>query len=143
MKTRQAIYKDCQKCDEPPNCGVAPERCNIFVVPEPVIEVGDVVQGLADKGTVIHRGDFSTNGERVIIQDKQGAFWIDRVSNCTLIRKGPKVERYEGARIKRWISDGVVIELPPCSALPSEYSKGTFTMTLAKETVEPELDGRN
>ncbi len=101
MKRRQAIYKDCQKCDEPPNCGVAPERCNILVEPEPVIEVRDVVRHnhtecIETDCTVGYMGN---SDEKCWLENEMGCNnCIVSTDKLTLIRKGPKTITFEGVK---------------------------------------------
>ena len=114
------------------------------VVEDEVIEVGDVVQGFMENGTVIHRGDFSTNGERVIILDKQGAFWIDKVSNCALIFKSPKAHTFKGVRWEQKYGGYPVPTGRDMVEARNLIDNGkTYTITATEERVEPELDGRN
>ncbi|KKM90515.1 hypothetical protein LCGC14_1237750 [marine sediment metagenome] len=138
MKTRQAIYKDCQKCDEPPNCGVAPERCNIQVE---VIEVGDVVDGPCG-------GDMECEVLKLGAQQSRlGLTGKGMICCCTefltkdlTFRKGPKVHTFKGMGIVtgnqiHGKDIGSMVEGTGIFALSNNGK--TYKVTLTEEKVEP------
>ncbi len=138
MSTRQAIYKDCQKCNEPPNCGVAPERCNIQVEPEPVIEKGDTVRKKSSEFPSVSKEARVIGIEKMdqlaCIQWPDGSMQIRNICDLTLVRKGPKSETFRG--VKFTIDEGLKVDciLNQISILSPNK---TYKMTLVEEEREP------
>ena len=128
MKTRKSIYKDCQKCDEPPNCGVAPERCNIFVEEE-VIEVGDTVRGKSGGEDCVV---FWRDSQQCLIAStvRENAKPFDfPLNRLTLISKGPRIHTFEGEINDIHFKDG-----DPYNGGAQHFQSGPFKrLTLTEE----------
>ena len=93
MKHRTAIYKDCQKCNEPPNCSTAPERCNIQVE---VIEVGDIIEVTTIEATE-HLPVMSLRGKRAYVKFMDGEIRSYPIVDLILIHK---IKKHVFTRVK-------------------------------------------
>jgi hypothetical protein len=80
--TRRATMKDCQLCNEPPNCSTAPHPCNIE---KEFIGVGDTVRRFDAEVIVI-----GMDSDESCIQYDDNSMEVVQTSGLTLIRKGEK-----------------------------------------------------
>lgn len=165
--TRKATMKDCRTCTAPPKCNAIGGACNIHILPmdgeaegidrlelmaraehmkkgmdaaeksdAPVIEVGDVVKWFDDSFEVTVAGINNTEEKACLIYD-DNSFTVRPLSDLTLIRKGPKVHRFEGVEWHKEWHQAIPFSNPDTNMgveLDAMCSNGKhYTLTLTEE----------